>query len=131
MELGTFGLIMSFAMDLEESALAMYEKADLGLPAELVDELVRGNRKRLKRLERGRREGVVEMVLEAITGLDGNDYQVEFSAGDSLDRAVEFEEVSARFYKDAAAKLPIREISRMFRRFAEENEKRHDRLMGI
>jgi hypothetical protein len=131
MELGTFGLIMSFAMDFEEAALVMYGDPDLGVPAELVDELIRGNKKRLKRLERGRREGVVEMVLESITGLDGDDYQVKSSAGGSLARAVEFEEVSARFYKDAAAKLPIREISRMFLRLAEENEKRHDRLSGV
>jgi rubrerythrin len=130
MELGTFGLIMRFAMSLEEKALVMYEDAGLGISTEVTQELVRGNRKRLKRLERGRREGVVEMVLEAITGLESDEYQVDSGQGEGLAKAAAFEEISARFYRDAAAKLPIREISRMFLRFAEENEKRQSRLTG-
>lgn len=130
MELGTFGAILRFAMDLEEQAVGFYEGAargGLGLE-ETFGELARGSRKRLRRLERARREMVAEMILESITGLDGDAYHVDLDPGTDeaglVRQAQALEETAARFYRDAAEKMPIREVVRLFQRLARENEQR-------
>jgi rubrerythrin len=124
MELGTFGAIMSFAMKIEEKAISFYERADLDLPSDLLQELARGNQKRFKRVERARREGVAEMILESIRGLNSDNYQFQTISDSHLEEASRIETLSKQFYLDAAEKLPIREIARLFRRLAQENEKR-------
>ena len=127
MELGTFGAIMRFAMDLEEQAAGFYEGAARDGLRGAFGELASGSRKRLRRLERARREFVTEMILEAITGLDGDAYHVDLDPADEsglLRQAQALEEASARFYRDAAEKMPIREVVRLFRRLARENEQR-------
>ena len=132
MELGTFGAILRFAMDLEQQAADFYEGAAGGELEEVFGELARGSRKRLKRLERARREMVVEMVLESITGLDGDVYGVDLDSevdeAGLLRQARRLEETSTRFYKDAADKMPIREVVRLFQRLVRENEQREAKL---
>ncbi len=124
MELGTFGAILRFAMQMEEQSAAFYEAASGAAPA--LRELGQGARKRLARLEQARREGVAEMILESITGLDGDAYAVTLDpradAAALRAQAQEQEEAAARFYRDAAAKLPIREVARLFQRLAQEHE---------
>jgi rubrerythrin len=127
MELGTFGAIMTFAMELEKRGVTLYGESESEIPEELQKELLRGSRKRLKRLERAKREGVAEMILESITGLSDTAYQVE-DAPSRIELAVNFEETSARFFRAAAEKLPIREISRLLTRLAAENEARIKQL---
>jgi hypothetical protein len=123
MQLGTFGAIMTFAMQLEEQGVTFYGVERRSLPEETRAELLRGSRKRLKRLERAKREGVAEMILEPISGLEDSAYQAEES-DDALQTALRFETVCGRYYREAAEKLPILEISRLFERMAEENEAR-------
>lgn len=129
MNLGTFGAIMTFAMELERQGVSLYGGEAEGIPEGTRAELLRGSRKRLKRLERARREGVAEMILEPIQGLEDEDYRVE-EAGSAAETAVRFEAGCARYYRDAAEKLPILEISRLFQRMAEESEARQARLAG-
>jgi len=124
MELGTFGAIMSFAMKIEERAISFYERADPDLPVDLLQELARGNKKRFKRVERARREGVAEMILESISGLNSDAYQFLTTSETYSEGAVRLENVSMQYYLDAAEKLPMLEIARLFRRLAQENEKR-------
>ena len=101
MELGTFGAILRFAMDLEQQAAGFYEGAAGGELEEIFGELAGGSRKRLSRLERARREMVMEMILESITGLDGDTYGVnldsEIDEAGLLRQAWTLEETSARF----------------------------------
>lgn len=124
MELGTFGAILRFAMHTEEQSAAFYEAAGAAIPA--FSELAQGARKRLARLEQARREGVAEMILESITGLDSDNYTVtldpEAAAASLQEQAQALEESASRFYRDAAAKLPIREVARLFQRLAQEHE---------
>ena len=128
MQLGTFGAIMGFAMDMEEQAAAFYEQAAHAKLAEPFGQLAQGSHKRAKRLERARRELVSEMILESITGLDGDHYQLDLDPqaddGALLRQALEMEEEALTFYGDAAAKMPIREVVRLFGRLARENERR-------
>lgn len=132
MELGTFGAILRFAMDLEQQAADFYEGAAGGGLEETFRELAQGSRKRLGRLERARREMVAEMILESITGLDGDAYRAdltpEASEAKLIRQAQVLEETSARFYRDAADKMPIREVVRLFQRLARENEQREAQL---
>jgi hypothetical protein len=129
MELGTFGAILRFALTLEEQAAAFYQQAAPGEHAELFRSLEQVSRARLKTLQRARQEGVAEMILESIHGLDGDAYRVELSPNsDPARQALALEEAAARFYGDAAAKMPIPEIRRLFGRLAKENEERKAKL---
>ncbi len=135
MELGTFGAILGFAIHLEKAAAEFYEAAVTGGPTgldasirHLCGDLARGSQKRLRRLEQARRELVAEMILESISGLDGDDYTVEpgpvTDPAGLLHQAQALERAAASFYRDAAAKMPIREVVRLFERLAQENEQR-------
>ena len=132
MELGTFGAIIGFALGVEERAADFYDSAAEGEMAALFSPFAARSRERVKRLERARRELVSEMILESITGLDGDDYQVApgFAADRAglLHEARTLEETTARFYQDAASKMPIREVVRLFRRLAAENDQRRAAL---
>ena len=132
MQLGTFGAILTFAIGLERRAAEFYEQAAQGGTDTLFRDLGRGARKRLERLEQARREGVSEMILESITGLDSDAYRVDLDLRadrvDQLRQAQNMEETAARFYLAAAAKLPIREVARLFQRLAQESQQRKARL---
>lgn len=129
MELGTFGAIFRFALEIEAQTAAFYEALAEGKLAEIGDSLARESRKRVRRLERARREGVQEMILESIQGLDSDDYQVETSADlDPWEQAIALEERAARFYSDAAEKMPMRGVARIFQRMARESADRQARL---
>jgi rubrerythrin len=112
MDLATFGAILRFAMELEGKAEAFYREAGFA-------EATAAAAKRLRLLEQARREGVAEMILEPITGLDTAAYAAHLEKAADVSR---FEGACARFYKDAAAKLPIREVVRLFQRLALEHE---------
>ncbi len=132
MELGTFGAVLKFALELEERAATFYEAGAEGGLAEVFGDLARGSRKRVRRLEQARRELVNEMILESITELDEEEYRVELDVGaeepERLRQARALEETAARFYRDAASRMPIREVVRLFERLARENDKRRARL---
>jgi rubrerythrin len=127
MELGTFGAILGFAMELEEEAARFYDSAARGELERVCVERARGARKHLRRLERARRELVSEMILESITGLDSGDYAAsgdldsETEKKTLLAQARDLEAAAARFYRDAATKMPIREVARLLRRLADEH----------
>jgi rubrerythrin len=128
MELGTFGAIVSFAIALEERAAAFYDGAAEAAPSGPFSELAQDSHKRLERLTRARQELVAEMILESITGLAEESYAVDLDPNADeaslMGQARTLEDTSARFYRDAAEKLPIRGVVRLFTRMAQENEKR-------
>jgi len=132
MELGTFGAIMRFAIELEQQAAAFYESGARGDTESVFRRLARQSRKRARRLERARRESISEMILESIVGLEAENYIVD--ADPELDRdarlaqGIALEQVQARYYNEAGEKIPILGVARLFRRMAEENEKRRKSL---
>ena len=133
MQLGTFGAIMGFAMSIEDRSAAFFEQAARAEMAATFALLARESSRRRKRLERARRELVSEMILESITGLNGDDYRVTVDPGTAdgevLRQALAMEETAARYYRDAAAKMPIREVVRLFERLAQENDRRLAQLI--
>lgn len=131
MKLATFGAILSFALQMEEQTASFYKTAAQDHPGELFADLERRASKRVTRLERARREGVAEMILESITGLDGDDYAVvPDPQASSVEQALALEKAATRFYREAASKLPIREVVRLFERMASESEQSCKDLEG-
>ncbi|MEN8164072.1 MAG: hypothetical protein ABFS37_08080 [Acidobacteriota bacterium] len=132
MDLGSFGAILRFAIELEEQVIALYETS--AREDNIFSRLIQDGKKRTQRLERARREGVVEMVLEPITGFDSDAYSVKPVAGsnenelDLLRMAVMIEDTMIRFYRDAADKMPVLGVARLLQRLADENKRRKAQL---
>lgn len=132
MALNTFGAIMGFAAQVAEDALKVYREALLEVkdPAlrEKLDALASEEEKNCTLMERMRRENVTEMILEPIDGLERESYTLEavLASGaddaDFLEAALMLEERAERFFREAAAKVPIPEVARAFRKVAKKKE---------
>jgi rubrerythrin len=135
MKLGTFGAIMNYALEFEMRAADFYQQSADGVLKERFNEMGHSARRRAARLERARREGVTEMILEPINDLEGDDYQAALGTDGTDDskitRAIEIELCASHFYSDAAVKLPIKEVARIFSLMAEECRKHRLELEGL
>ena len=139
MELGTFGAIMKFALEVENDVTSFYESAK-GLAknkelAGLFDDLASRGQKRAKTIERVRRENITEMILEPITGLDSDTYTPVITIPEGADDkalqkiAVEIEKNLNAFYNQAAVKIDfLSEVAYSFELLAEANEETSQHL---
>lgn len=139
MDLGTFGAIMKFALEVESEVTGFYESAREMIKDEdlstLFASLASRGQKRIKTVERIRRENVTEMILEPITGLDSGSYKPVTSIPDSPDDkalqgiALEIEKSLHSFYVEAGAKIDfLSEVAYSFEILAEANEESIERL---
>lgn len=141
MELGTLGAVLRFAIELESRSAEFYQKAASLAKHSLAEgvflALAEVKRKRKELLERSRRENINEMLLEPISGLKGSNYLVETELSsqmgyyDALRLAIELEEKSRRFYVDAAGRVNLLEVTRVFEKLAEENANHKLRLESL
>jgi rubrerythrin len=141
MELGTFGAIFGFAIELEDHACQFYQTAAERSTSDEVVGLFAGYAKaaakRSKRLARMRRESVTEMILEPISGLHSQDYLVSASVAagttpaDLAQAAQELELSAARFYKAATDKIGQPEAQRLFQKMERENVRRQNELAAL
>ena len=130
MELGTFGAIIKFALDIETKIGNFYQSAsDIVKDDELVTiftNLVVRGQKRMKTLERVRRENVTEMILEPIIGFESDSYRIDFEIvnDDNLrSMATNIETTLQKFYTTAAIKVDfLIEAAYAFELLAEKNE---------
>lgn len=132
MALNTFGAIMGFAGQITGDALAAYRKALEGVkdPAlkEMLDALAREEEKNCALMEQARRENVTEMILEPVTGLERDDYALNADPAcgtadaDFLKAALILEERAEKFFREAAARVPLPEVARIFRKVARKKE---------
>ncbi len=111
--LNTFGAILSHAIELESQLSAWYGHLGEAEKAKAAD-------KRRKKLERARRENVVEITLEPIEGLSADDYALDLS-GDSAGAQAAAAQVAARFYADVAPKINVRAAQRTLERCGREH----------
>lgn len=112
--LNTFGAIMTYAIDLEDKLHTYYQAlGDEERAAEAA--------KRRSNLERVRRENVLEITLEAISGLDEADYSFDFD-DQSADGQAALERVAAQFYSDVAPKINVRQAQRVLKRYAGQHQ---------
>jgi len=141
MELGTFGSVFTFAIQLEKISSKFYEEVVGVLESpeakNLFTLLGTGGRKRKKKLEKTRQEFVRESILVHVTGLKRSDYEVKAGPsqgiGDQqlLETALELEENSYQFYRDASTKIGLPDVGRVFNRLAKENSDRQLQLESL
>ena len=112
--LDTFGAILTYAIELERKLHDYYQAAGNGERAREAD-------KRRSKLERVRREAVLEITLEAIDGLDAANYPLN-TADTSAGGQQAVEQAAARFYADVAPKINVREAQRALERAGREHE---------
>jgi hypothetical protein len=113
MSLSTFGAIMTFAMELEGRLYDFYQQAG-------NEERARDADKRRNKMERVRRESVLEITLETIDGLDESDYYLDLNDISVVGQQVA-EKNAARFYADVAPKINVREAQRALEKAGKEH----------
>lgn len=138
MALGTFGAIMGFASEMVGRSLDIYktaiEKAKDPVLKETLQGLLEEAKKNYSLMEQTRRENVTEMILEPIAGLQKDDYEIDIKlSGDTknedlLKMALTLEEKERQFFNDASGKLPLPEVSRIFRKIAQKKDRNISKL---
>jgi rubrerythrin len=130
LELGTFGAVLKYAMEIELKVHEFYEAASaVAKDSEMANqfqELHKRGKKRLTTLERVRRENVTEMILEPIVGLDSDEYKIETDVDETklVGTALSVEKTLHGFYSNAATKIEfLIEASYAFELLAEANER--------
>ncbi len=111
--LNTFGAVFTFAIELETRLSAYY--SGMG-----DSDLAKAADKRRKKLERVRRENVVEITLEPIAGLSADNYALDLSDGSEVGQAAAVR-TAAQFYRDAAPKINVRAAQRALERCGKEH----------
>ena len=124
---------MKFALEIEGKVSDFYKEVsehakDDTLVGVLGDLVARGQ-KRIKTLERVRRENVTEMILEPIEGLDSDSFGIETVVSQGIDDgtiktlASAIETTLQKFYIAAAKKIDfLPEAEYAFELLAEKNE---------
>lgn len=112
-ELNSFGAVLSYAIQLEANLQVYYQTLGNAERAKEAE-------KRKTKLERVRRENVVEITLEPIEGLNETDYTLNLEDTSAEgQRAVE--QIAARFYADAAPKINVLQARRALERCGTEH----------
>lgn len=141
MALTTFGAIMGFAGEITGQTGEIYktfaQKAkDLTLREVLKVLSAEGDKSR-SLMEKTRRENVTEMILEPITGLRQEDYEIDLKVTDQiqdadlLKAALAFEEREKKFFSDVSSKVPLPEVARIFRKMAQKKQENLARLQNL
>ena len=141
MALSTFGAIMGFAAQMvgqtRDTYKALIEKAKDPVLKEVLQELVVEKGKNHSLMEKTRRENVTEMILEPVTGLHEEDYEVDLKELDQKDDAdllrlaLILEERGKKFFQDASTKLPLPEVARIFRKISRKMEDDLEKLQRL
>lgn len=109
-ELKNFGAVFTFAIQQEQALEAYYTQRNDAQKATDA-------RERQTKLERARREHVLEITLEPIEGLDEADYTLNTS--DTSDDGAAFNaRQMQRFYSAAAEKVNVRQAQRILEKCA-------------
>ena len=141
MALTTFGAIMGFAAEITGQTGEIYktlvQKAkDLGLK-EMVQALSVEGGKSHSLMEKTRRENVTEMILEPISGLHQEDYEIDLRVADPMEdadllkAALVFEEREKKFFSDVSSKIPLPEVARIFRKLAQKKQENLEKLQSL
>jgi len=141
MSLTTFGAIMAFSFEMVRYALDIYraavQKAKDPALKETLEVLLQETKKHLVLMEQIRRENITEMILEPIHGLQRADYEMDITLSDQtqdsglVKTALSVEEKMRKFFYEAAAKVPIPEVKKMFLKIVQKKEMNLARLEGL
>lgn len=141
MSLSTFGAIMGFAEEIVGQAESTYktlvQKAKTPALQEALQSLLNEAKKNRSLMEQTRRENVTEMILEPVTGLSRENYPIAHNLPESaedvdlLNAALMLEERERKFFHDASSRLPLPEVTRIFRKIAQKKEANLDKLRSL
>ena len=141
MSLTTFGAIMAFSFEMVRYALDTYsaavQKAKDPALKETLEVLLQETKKHLVLMEQIRRENITEMILEPIHGLQRADYEMDITLSDQtqdsglVKTALSVEEKMRKFFYEAAAKVPIPEVKKMFLKIVRKKEMNLAKLEGL
>jgi len=141
MTLSTFGSIMGYAGDIvkqtEEAYRRLIPEAKNPALKQVLQDLAGEEKKNHSLMERTRRENVTEMILEPITGLHQEEYEVDLRGmaqkddSDLVRVSLILEERARRFFSDASAKIPLPEVARTFRRLCQKKEENVAKLRSL
>ncbi len=139
LEISNFGAVLQYGMYLEQESARFYTEAagrarDEALRQTLAD-LAAESERRLKTLERIRRENVTEMILTPIHDFHSRDYAADFRTPDGdgalRDAAVAVESAKARYYADARARIELAEAGRALGRLARGSQEAAETLASL
>jgi len=142
LELGTFGAVLKFTLQLEDRTAQFYQKAASSdaYPQAKQTFLTfsESSKKRKQILEKTARESVDHSLLEPISGLFEEQYagspvlSETMSYADVLVAAKRLEEIARKFYGDAGEKIGfIATVSRLYKRYMQERSKALATLQGL
>jgi rubrerythrin len=141
MGLTTFGAIMGFAAEMagktEEVYKAFMSRAKTETLRDVLQALAEEGGKNHALMIKTRRENVTEMILEPVTGLQQEDYEIDLKVPEVtedaslLKAALMLEERQKKFFRDASSKVPLPEVARIFRKVAQKKEENLARLQGL
>jgi len=119
----SFGSLLRFMTDFEETMLELYQKGASGAASEKFSVFADKHKRRLDELELARREKLREEILEPITDFDSSGYKPKLGISDPVKQAIELEERASVFYGDAAKRWKTiqGEIARICERFAKQS----------
>ncbi|MGA2573858.1 MAG: hypothetical protein ABSF36_06655 [Candidatus Methanomethylicaceae archaeon] len=138
MQLGTFGAILKYAIEIEDTTSKFYD----GLSQKALEnakgsicEFSDASKKNKQTLEKTRRMEMQEMILEAITGIDSTNYEAKFEIPDfagGANNAVGIEQKASSFYFDASKKLGfLPNAARTLERIGKERESRIEKIRAF
>lgn len=139
LEISNFGAVLQYGMYLEQESARFYagaaERAQNGALRQTLADLAEEAQRRLKTLERIRRENVTEMILTPIHDFHSGDYAADFTIpnGDRAlrDAAVAVETVKARYYSDARQRIELAEAGRALGRLGRGSQEAADTLASL
>ena len=141
MALTTFGAIMGFAAEIvgqtEDTYKALVRKATDSALKEALQILLGEEKKNRTLMEKTRRENVTEMILEPITGLRQEDYELSLTVqdrigdADLMKAALVLEEREKKFFMDASSKVSLPEVARIFRKIVQKKENNIAKLQSL
>lgn len=111
--LNQFGAILTFAIELENQLADYYQTIG-------NEERSKAATKRKSKLERVRRENVLEITLEAIDGLDEVNYVMNLDDTSEAGQSA-VETIAIQFYSDVAPKINVRQAQRALERCGKEH----------
>ena len=141
MALSTFGAIMGFAAKIigqtKGTYEALIEKAKNPALREILQTFLGEGGKNYSLMEKTRRENVTEMILEPVSGLHQEDYEINLKMSDTmgdadvLKVAMILEEREKKFFRDTSSKVSLPEVARIFRKIAQKKEENLARLQSL
>lgn len=141
-EITSFGTLLKFALALEQNCAAL-ESQTAGLEScaphrSALTAMAKKHARRITDLERLSRERLNEVVLQPLSGIARDEYLPATTLPDDdaagvLAALAGLEELSARFYSDAAERAVnlLGGLDRTFKRFVKEDGKRAQKLREL